>query len=73
MPLMTVVQQPQRAPELKQGALMIHKAEPPMVVIVDEVLADEQSFFGTDLECGVRIEYDADQFVPFIGKLTLEQ
>ncbi len=73
MALLTVVQQPQRAPELRPGALMIHKAEPPMVVIVDEVLADEQSFFGTDLECGVRIEYDADQFVPFIGKLTLEQ
>jgi hypothetical protein len=62
-----------KTPDLREGVLMIHKNEPPMVVIVDEVTGGGEGFWGTDLETGIRIEYDAGQFVPFIGKLTLEQ
>lgn len=60
-------------PTIAPGVLMLHKESPPMVVIVDEALVDGLSFFGTDLESGVRIEYDADQFEPLVGKITLEQ
>jgi hypothetical protein len=73
MALMTVISGAQAAPQLKPGILMIHKEEPPMVVVVDEVTAAGEGFWGTDLETGIRIEYATEQFNPFIGKLTLEQ
>lgn len=63
----------QLPPDLGPGVLMIHNEQPPMVVIVDEVVDGGAAFFGTSLDTGYRIEYDASQFVPFIGKLTLEQ
>lgn len=73
MAKMTVDSGLQQPPELAPGVLMIHNELPPMVVIVDEVLPDGLSFFGTTLDNGYRIEYDVAQFKPFIGKLTLEQ
>lgn len=73
MAKLTVTSDLQATPVLKQGALMIHNEEPPMIVIVDEVTSGGEGFFGTDLENGVRIEFSTEQFKPFIGKLTLEQ
>lgn len=75
MAKLTVQSNAQLAPQLRQGALMMHNDEPPMIVIVDEISdpTGGEGFFGTDLETGVRIEYDASQFKPFIGKITLEQ
>lgn len=73
MAKMTVDSGVRLPPALESGTLMIHNDLPPMVVIVDEVLEDGLSFFGTSLDTGYRIEYDASQFTPFIGKLTLEQ
>jgi hypothetical protein len=73
MARLTVTSNAQPVPKLAQGTLMVHNEEPPMVVIVDEVVGFGEGFFGTDLETGVRIEYDTEQFKPFIGKITLEQ
>lgn len=73
MALMTVNSGAQAVPQLAPGVLMIHEQEPPMIVVVTEVTADGEGFFGTSLEDGMHIEWAADQFKPFIGKLTLEQ
>ncbi|WYV99317.1 hypothetical protein Roomu2_00156 [Pseudomonas phage vB_PpuM-Roomu-2] len=67
------IEQSQEIIEVAAGVLMVHKLPPTMVVIVDEVLADGLSFFGTDLAVGFRQEYDMAQFDIFRGKLTLEQ
>ncbi|WYV99147.1 hypothetical protein NoPa_00149 [Pseudomonas phage vB_PpuM-NoPa] len=67
------IEQSQEIIEVAAGVLMVHKLPPTMVVIVDEVLADGLSFFGTDLAVGFRQEYDMPQFDIFRGKLTLEQ
>lgn len=71
MPILQVVSADQAIPVLRQGTLMIHNEEPPMIVIVDEVV--DGGFWGVSLEDGQRIEWDVNQFCPFIGKLTLEQ
>lgn len=73
MAKLTIESGNQQKPELAPGVLMIHIEQPPLVVIVDEVTAGGEGFWGTSLDLGYRIEYDAAQFVPFIGKLTLEQ
>lgn len=67
------IEQSQEIIEVAAGVLMVHKLPPTMVVIVDEVLADGLSFFGTDLAVGFRQEYDMGQFDIFRGKMTLEQ
>lgn len=73
MAKLTIESGNQQQPELAPGALMIHIEQPPLVVIVDEVTSGGEGFWGTSLDHGYRIEYDASQFVPFIGKLVLEQ
>lgn len=73
MALMTVHSGMQEVPTLNPGVLMIHKEPPAMVVIISEVSADGQGFHGTSLDDGVHMEWDAASFVPFVGKLTLEQ
>lgn len=60
-------------PIVKPGTLMIHKEQPPMVVMVTGiVIADE--FPGVSLEDGIYGEqWIIDEFNVFDGKLTLEQ
>lgn len=72
MPILTVGMQSQQLPKLAKGTLMIHKDEPPMVVLVTEVLPSGD-FMGTSLEDAVHIEWAIEEFRPFIGQLTLEQ
>jgi len=72
MPVLTVGQQAQQLPSVAVGTLMIHNDAPPLVVIVTEVMPSGD-FMGTNLEDGVHIEWAAEEFKPFIGKLTLEQ
>lgn len=72
MPILTVGQQTQKAPSIGRGVLMIHNEEPPLIVLVTEVMSDA-SFMGTNVEDGVHIEWATEEFKPFIGKLSLEQ
>lgn len=72
MAILTVTSQSQKLPILTVGGLMIHNDEPPLVVVVTEVMPSGD-FMGTSLEDGVHIEWAAEEFKPFIGKLTLEQ
>ncbi|WPJ20510.1 hypothetical protein vBPFY1MI_51 [Pseudomonas phage vB_PF_Y1-MI] len=72
MPILTVGQQTQQVPKIARGVIMIHNEEPPLIVLVTEVVSDE-SFMGTSLEDGVHIEWITGEFKPFIGKLALEQ
>lgn len=69
---LTVDNEVQLIPQVAQGVLMIHKEPPAMVVVVTEV-KDELGFWGADIQDGTYMEWDATQFTPFIGKLTLEQ
>lgn len=72
MAILTVGQQAQQPPTVARGTLMIHNEEPPLVVMVTEVMASGD-FMGTNIEDGVHIEWAVEEFKPFIGKLTLEQ
>lgn len=72
MPILTIEKQAQQLPTIAVGVLMIHKEDPPLVVQITEVLPSGD-FMGTSFEDGVHIEWAADEFTPFIGKLVLEQ
>lgn len=60
-------------PVVKPGTLMIHKEQPPMIVLVTGIVIGDE-FAGVSLEDGIYGEqWIIDEFNVFDGKLTLEQ
>lgn len=73
MARITVLPEMKTLPSVGRGVLMIHKDEPPFVVMSTGIVKGDE-FSGVSLEDGVYGEqWIVDEFRVFEGTLTLEQ